>query len=117
MSLIEDSMEQVCFMEKVRVPDGEGGFTTAWNEGAQFRASITFDSSMQARIADKQGVTSLYTVTTAKNASLEYHDVLKRLSDGKVFRITSDGDDRQTPASARFGQYLQVTAEEWVIPT
>lgn len=115
MSMIEDGMEPVCFMEKVRVPDGEGGFNTTWSEGAEFRAAITFDSSMQARVADKQGVTSLYTVTTAKNAKLEYHDVLKRFSDGKIFRITSDGDDKQTPARAVFGQYLQVTAEEWVL--
>ena len=117
MSLIEEGMESCAIMQKVRVPDGEGGFTTEWTEGAGFKASITFDSSMQARIADKQGVTSMYTVTTAKNASLEYHDVIKRLSDGKIFRITSDGDDKQTPPRAVFGQYLQVTAEEWVIPT
>lgn len=116
MSMIEESMEDVCFMEKQRVPDGEGGFMPGgWTEGIVFRAAITFDTSMQARIADKQGVRSLYTVTTAKNARLEYHDVLKRLSDGKVFRITSDGDDKQTPARAVFGQYLQVTAEEWVL--
>lgn len=116
MTMIEESMEQVCFMEKVRSPDGEGGFIIEWSEGAEFRASITFDASMQARIADKQGVSSLYTVTTSKNAALEYHDVIKRLSDGKVFRITSDGDDKRTPTRAVFGQYLQVTAEEWVIP-
>ena len=116
MSMIEESMEPVCFMEKTRTPDGEGGFITAWTEGTEFKASITFDTSMQARIADKQGVSSIYTVTTAKNAHLEFHDVIKRLSDGKIFRITSDGDDKQTPARAVFGQYLQVTAEEWVIP-
>lgn len=116
MSMIEESMDDVCFMEKTRTPDGEGGFNTVWTEGAGFKASITFDTSMQARIGDKQGVSSLYTVTTAKNAALEYHDVIKRLRDGKVFRITSDGDDKQTPVRARFGQYLQVTAEEWVIP-
>lgn len=118
MSMIEESMESCVFMQKVRVADGEGGFITTWTPGEdQFKASITFDSSMQARTADKLGVTSLYTVTTSKNAALEYHDVIKRLSDGKIFRITSDGDDKQTPARAMFGQYLQVTAEEWVIPT
>ena len=116
MSMIEESMEECVVMTKVRVPDGEGGFTTTWGEGAGFMASITFNSSMQARIADKQGVSSLYTVTTAKNASLEYHDVIKRLKDGKIFRVTSDGDDVQTPPRAVFGQYLQVSAEEWVIP-
>lgn len=117
MSMIEDSMESCVIMQKVRTPDGEGGFITEWTEGAEFNASITFDSSMQARIGEKQGVSSLYTVTTSKNAKLEYHDVIKRLRDKKLFRITSDGDDKQTPVRAAFGQYLQVTAEEWVIPT
>lgn len=116
MSMIEESMTDVVMMEKVRTPDGEGGYIMQWAEGVQFKASITFDTSMQARIAEKQGVTSMYTVTTNKNAHLEYHDVLKRLSDGKIFRITSDGDDKQTPARAMFGQYLQVTAEEWELP-
>ena len=115
MSLLTKSMETVNLMEKTRRPDGEGGFITEWTEGTEFQASITFDSSLQARIADKDGVTSLYTITTGKNAKLEYHDVLKRKRDGKVFRITSDGDDKQTPSSAMFGQYLQVTAEEWVL--
>lgn len=117
MSMIDESMTDVVMMEKVRTPDGEGGYISQWSEGVQFKASITFDSSMQARIADKQGVTSLYTVTTSKNAPLEYHDVLKRLSDDKIFRITSDGDDKQTPSRAGFGQYLQVTAEEWELST
>lgn len=116
MTMIEESMENCVFMQKVAVPDGEGGFATEWTDGAEFNAAITFDTSMQARIGDAQGVTSLYTVTTNKNAKLEFHDVIKRLRDRKVFRITSDGDDKQTPVRARFGQYLQVTAEEWVIP-
>jgi len=117
MTMIEESMESCAIMQKVRVPDGEGGFFTEWTEGAGFNASITFDTSLQARVADKQGVSSLYTVTTAKNAKLDFHDVIKRLRDGKIFRITSDGDDKQTPDRAVFGQYLQVTAEEWVIPS
>lgn len=116
MTLIEESMEECALMQKVRSPDGEGGFVTKWTETVPFRASITFDTSMQARVADKEGVSSLYTVTVAKNANLEYHDVFKRLRDGKIFRVTSDGDDKQTPARAMFGQYLQVTAEEWELP-
>lgn len=117
MSLIEESMTACAIMTKAREPDGEGGFTTEWTEGAEFQAAITFDSSLQAKVAEQQGVKSLYTVTTAKNAKLDFHDVIKRLSDGKILRITSDSDDKQTPARAMFGQYLQVSAEEWVIPT
>lgn len=115
MSLLTQAMENVVLMEKQRTSDGEGGFISAWMDGAQFRAAITFNTSMEARTAEKQGVTSRYTITAPKNAKLEYHDVLRRLRDGKVFRVTSDGDDVQTPGSATF-QFLQVEAEEW-IPT
>ena len=69
-----------------------------------------------ARIAEKQGVTSVYTITTDKSVVLEYHDVLRRLYDGKIFRITSDGDDKYTPDSATLNM-RQVTAEEWSLPT
>ena len=114
MSLLAQAMEDVVLMEKKREPDGEGGFLPAvWVDGVKFKAAITFDSSMQARTAEKDGVTSLYTVTVPKNAKLEYHDVIRRLEDGKVFRITSDGDDKMTPESASF-QVIQVTAEEWI---
>lgn len=113
MSLLSQAMEDVVMLEKKRIPDGEGGFTTDWAEGVQFKAAITFNSSMEARTAEKQGVTSRYTITAPLNAKLEYHDVVRRLRDGKIFRITSDGDDVHTPASASF-QFLQVEAEEWI---
>ena len=101
-------------MEKKREPGGEGGFLQGvWGDGASFGAAITFNSSMEARTAEKQGVTSRYTITAPLNAKLEYHDVVRRLRDGKIFRITSDGDDVQTPASASC-QFLQVEAEEWI---
>lgn len=114
MSLLQQAMTDVVAMEKTRVSDGEGGFIVDWVDGAVFKAAITFDTSMQSRIGEKQGVSSRYTVTTSKNAKLEFHDVIRRLNDGKIFRITSDGDDKQTPDSASF-QFLQVTAEEWWI--
>ena len=113
MSLLTQAMEDVVTLEKKRIPDGEGGFTTDWVDGVQFKAAINFDSSMEARTAEKAGVTSLYTVTVPLNFKLEYHDVFRRLRDRKVFRVTSDGDDKITPTSASF-QFAQVTAEEYV---
>lgn len=112
MSLLHEHMEPCQLIEKKRVPDGEGGFTASWVNGVEFKASVVCNHSMEARIAEKQGVTSLYTVTCEPNAKLEYHDVFRRLSDGKIFRVTSDGDDVQTPRMATF-QFSQVTAEEW----
>lgn len=114
MSLLQEAMTDCVFLEKVRQPDGEGGYITVWSEGATFDAAITFDTSIEARIAAAQGVTALYTVTTLKALTLEYHDVFKRKSDNKIFRVTSDGDDNHTPASAMLNM-RQVTAEEWSV--
>lgn len=116
MSLLTEAMENCQMLDKTKAPDGYGGYVNTWSEGVTFNAAITFDSSMQARTAEKQGVKSLYTVTTAKNITLEYHEVFKRLKDGKIFRVTSDGDDKYTPESASLNM-RQVTAEEFVLPT
>lgn len=114
MSLLYDAFEDVILMEKTRQSDGEGGFITVWTEGVTFQAAIVFDSSLQAAVAEKAGASSLYTITTDKTVVLEYHDVLKRKKDGKILRITTDGDDVYTPERASF-QIRQVRAEEWVI--
>lgn len=116
MSLLDAAMTDVVMLEKQRISDGEGGFLpTKWVEGARFKAAITFDTSITARIAEKQGVTSRYTVTTQKSAVLNFHDVFRRISDGKVFRVTSDGDDKYSPSSATLNM-RQVEAEEWSLP-
>lgn len=103
-------------LTKTIVNDGYGGYTTTWSEGASFNAAIVFDTSIEARQAEANGVTSLYTVTTEKALTLEYHDVFRRERDNKIFRVTSDGDDKHTPASASLDM-RQVTAEEWKLPT
>lgn len=111
MSLLSDAMEKCIYLNKQVTPDGYGGYTTVWTEGAEFDAAIVFDTSIEARVAEAQGVTSRYTVTTSRALTLEYHDVFKRKRDNKIFRVTSDGDDKFTPASTSLDM-RQVTAEE-----
>lgn len=112
MSLIDAFKGPCVVMNKAKVSDGEGGSTTAWQEGAGFDAAIVKDTSLEARIAEKDGLANTYTVTTPANASLGFHDVFKRKSDGQVFRVTSNGDDKRTPPVASF-EFEQVSAEEW----
>lgn len=112
MSLLDEAMETCVFLNKERTDDGYGGYKTVWNEGASFKAAIVFDTSVEARIAWVQGVHSLYTVTTQRDLVLEYNEVFKRVRDGKIFKVTSDGDDKYTPASAGLDM-RQVTAKEW----
>ena len=113
MTLYEAMYETFRYMEKTRTPDGEGGYITRWTEGAEFQAHARFDTSIEARTGAAAGVSSRYTITAPKSTALEYHDVIKRVSDGKIFRITSDGDDVKTPPMAQGMTFLQVEAEDW----
>lgn len=112
MSLIDAFKEPCVIMNKAKVSDGEGGLKVEWQEGAEFDAAIVKDSSLEARIAEREGLTNTYTVTTSPNAALEFHDVFKRVRDGQVFRVTSNGDDVRPPSVATF-DFEQVSAEEW----
>lgn len=116
MSLLLDSMESCTMLNKTVQKDGYGGYATTWTEGAEFDAAIVFDTSIQARVAEAQGVTSRYIVTTKRDLTLEYHDVFRRNSDGKIFRVTSDGDDKYSPKSSTLDM-RQVTAEEFALPS
>ena len=115
MSLLDEAMVECVILDRQTQSDGYGGYKSTWTDGAEFKCAIVLDTSMQARIGEKQGVTELYTVTTSKALVLQYHDVFRRLSDGKIFRVTSDGDDKFTPASA-FLDMRQVNAEQWSLP-
>jgi hypothetical protein len=115
MSLLSEAMEACVLLDRITARDSYGSFTERWTDGAAFDAAIVYDGSMQARIAAAQGVTGLYTITTGKQINLQYHDIFRRISDGKIFRVTSDGDDKKTPASATINM-RQVSAEEWELP-
>lgn len=110
--LIDAFMEECVMMDKASIPDGIGGFVHEWQEGAAFQAAIVKDNTLEARVAEKDGVTELYTVTVARNLPLEYHDVFKRRSDGAIFRVTSNVTDSKTPKVASFA-FGQVSAERW----
>jgi len=108
----ENFMVPCQLMEKVRVPDGEGGWVVRWSEGAEFNAAIVMDNTMSARVAEHQGMRAVFTVTVDPSTPLDYNDVFRRVSDGRTFRVTSKGKDKKTPSVASF-QFIQVSAEEW----
>lgn len=109
-SLLEQAMEQCTLIEKRTVKDGYGGYTTEYYDGIDFMAAIVLDTSTQAKRAEKEGVTSLYTITTDKTLHLGFHDIIRRDSDGQILRVTSE--DKKTPISASLDM-RQVSAERW----
>lgn len=113
--LFEKFYEPCTRMVFDRVPDGEGGWSTEKDDGAGFMAAVVLDTSSAALIAESAGMARRYTVTTPVGVSLGFHEVFRRDSDGRAFRVTSDPGDRRTPGVASFS-FEQVTAEAWVIP-
>ena len=116
MSLLNDFARPCVLMEKTRVEDGEGGYTIDWKDGVTFQNYQSLDTSMEARTAEKQGVTSVYSVLVDKSVHVEYGDYFKDKESGTVYRVTSNPDEKKAPKSASFELKL-FSAEKAVLPT
>ena len=115
MSLLNEAMEAFTILNKAVVDDGYGGTITVWTKGATIQAALVHNVSVQQQIAQEMGSTSAYTITVRKDIELDYHTVLKRNADDRIFRLTSNSDDKKTPKSAGLDM-CQYTAEEWSLP-
>lgn len=115
MSLLDEAMEGFTFIDKTTRSDGYGGVVSVFQPGAEFKAALSFSTSLEARIASANGVTSLYTLITNKDINLQYHDIIRRNSTKQILRVTSNGSDNKTPDSAALNM-RQVTAEEYELP-
>lgn len=116
LNLIESMMEDCVFLNKVKVDDPVGGYKDDYQDGITFKAAVIKNSTTEAQIAEKSGITEIFTIVTYKEMELEYHDVLRRVSDGAIFRVTSRTLDSKAPAASTV-QIAKVTAERWVLPT
>ena len=116
MSLLDDFARTCLFMEKTIEKDGAGGYDVTWSEGVEFLNYQAIDTSMEARIAEKQGVTSVYNALVMKSVPIEYNDVFKDTSTGLTYRVTSDPEDKESPKSSTF-DLKYFTAERWELTT
>ena len=82
------------------------------SEQKKFRAVVRRDRSGMTENAEKSEKTATYTITTPRNIELKFNDLIRRKSDGKFFRITSDG---VCPPEFSGLDMRQVTAEERLI--
>jgi len=112
MSLLDEAMEEFTIVDRRTVADGYGGVVTQWVDGATINGAVTYDSSAEMKVAQAMGSTSAYTLTVRKNVNLDYHSVIRRNSDDKVFRVLANSDEKKTPDSAKLNM-LQYPVEEW----
>ena len=100
MSLLDDFASKCVLMEKTRTPDGAGGYIVAWAEGAEFLNYQALDTSLEARRAEKEGVTSVYSALVNQSVPIEYNDYFRDMSTGNTYRVTSNPEERDAPRSA-----------------
>lgn len=113
LSLLSQMMNDCVLLNHIRVNDPFGGYKETWEEGATFQAAISKDGSIEAQIAERQELGEIYTVVTPRSFALNYHDVFRRISDGVLFRVTSNSQEAH-PASTV--QINRVSAERWELP-
>lgn len=113
---IQDFFEIFNIMEKKRVSDGMGGFIVTYVDGVEFKAAISTDQSIEALVAEQQGVKSTNTITAYKNVLLSYDDIIKRKATNKYYRITSNPKDMETPSTISNLELYQVKAESYDLP-
>lgn len=116
MSLLESMMDKCVLLNRVKDSDGVLGFVSTWTDGPEFMAFIKKDTTTEGRLAEKQGVTEVYTVVTARGFGLEYHDVFRRVDDGAIFRVTGNQRDSEAPDASTV-QIGKVAAERWELPS
>lgn len=112
MSLLDEAMESFVILNKSVIDDGYGGVETIWSDGATIKGAMMFDSSAQMKTAMAAGSTAAYTFTVGKHINLDFHTVLRRESDGAIFRLVTNSDDKKTPNSSSLDM-RQYSAEEW----
>lgn len=119
MSLLDDFASPCALLDKKRTPDGEGGYKTEWTDGAEFFNYSALNNSLEARRAEKEGVTSLYSVLVDKATPVEYNDYFRDKTTGLTYRVTSNPREQEAPKSA--GSVIRAlmffTAERKELPT
>lgn len=103
MSLLSAFGRPCVILEKRSVADGAGGYITTWSDGAEFENYLALDTSIEARRAEKEGVTSVYSALVNISVPLDYGDYFRDLTTGETYRVTSSPAEREAPKTAGAG--------------
>ena len=101
---------EVCLLKRIPVPDGYGGETERWQEERRFSAAFFPDISEDARTAEQRGHRRRFTLLVPQAVPLGHNDRIRRVADGLVLRIVTEGNDLKTPPGSRLN-LCQVQAE------
>ena len=113
-SFASETGEEFVVMNINLTDDGYGGQAYRVVEGLHFNAVLILGNSIQAEIAQKQGVTGIYTLAYPKRLNIPARTVIRRVKDGKYLRtIELDGNPMPDESSIK----VKVTrAEDYTLP-
>lgn len=98
MSLLNSFTHECTLMVENSEADGSGGYTTTWSEGRSFSCYFALDTSLAARRAEQDGVSSVYSALVSKSVPLTYGDYFSDRSTGITYRVTSLPTEKEAPA-------------------
>lgn len=107
--------KECVILNKTTQNSPEGGYITSWNECAHFINYQALDTSTEAQIAEKQGLSSIYNVLVEKGVPLVYGDYYRDTEAQTVYRVTSEPSEVQSPASSALN-LKRFSAEKAVLP-
>ena len=115
MSLLDVVMEPFTIMNKITVNDKYGGTPTKYVDGEEIEGVAVKGNAISNIVAQASGLSVTYKFTTRKKYTLNFHDIIKRNRDGKIFRVTGNSDDTTPPKISKLDMRA-TTLEEWSIP-
>lgn len=114
MALKDYLSTEFVILDKNSVPDPMGGVLYVYTEGAAFKGAAVANTTTEMRIAQQSGAKQLYTLVVDKKVQLERDQIIRRVSDKAIFRITTPTSDMTAPAHAA-NQFSQAGMERVVL--
>lgn len=115
MSLLDEYNETFELLDKVRAPDGMGGYTTTYTKSVEIEGALAPASETEIKTAEAMKESITHVFITNKYTELDYHDVLRRVEDGQTYRVTAIGDGIKTPGSSSLN-LRKYALEKWELP-
>lgn len=116
MSLLDEFARRCVRMKPQTAEDGAGGRVTTWTEDFEFTACLARNASIEARRAEKQGVSSVYDALVNQSVRLAFGDYFRDAQSGETWRVTSNPEEKRSPACSML-PLKHFTAERKELPT
>lgn len=95
--MIEDYFENFVRLEEQANADGYGGTDVDLASGEAFRGGLSTASSAEILVAEKSAERITHNLAVI-GVALERNERIRRVSDGRIFRVASNASDMTVPS-------------------